>query len=157
MGVFTGDRKISRVNKLATEYDADGIAGCESQCDWRFADQDRQFCELFGKGKKKRTDVGHNVRERTVRDQKGGTAMMALGRMSGYVLDTGVDDTGLGRWSWIRLGAGVGEAMTITRIVVAYQPCEPGCNSKGKTVFEQHQRYFEAKGDFRSPRTIIHE
>ena len=37
LGVFTGDRKIRQINKLATDYEVDTIAGCESQCDWRFA------------------------------------------------------------------------------------------------------------------------
>ena len=83
--------------------------------------------------------------------------MMTLGQMSGYVLATGVDSTGLGRWSWILHGAGEGNDLRKTRVVVAYQPCEPGKNSKGKTTFEQHQQYFEQKGDFWSPRTIFYE
>ena len=79
--------------------------------------------------------------------------MMTLGRLSSFVLDTGVDFTGLGRWSWIL----VGSQEKRTRIVVAYQPCKPGTNSKGFTVFEQQQRYVEPKGDFRSPRIIFFE
>ena len=42
-------------------------------------------------------------------------------------------------------------------MVVAYQPCEKRPNSKGFTVFEQHERYFEPRGDFCSPRTIFLE
>ena len=71
--------------------------------------------------------------------------MMAMGRMLAHVLDTGVDCTGLGRWSWVCVGASEGDNVTITRIVVAYQPCEAETNSKGKRVFEQQQQYFEAK------------
>ena len=44
---------------------------------------------------------------------------MAMDKMSAYVIDTGVDNTGLGRWSWILVGAGEGDQMTTTRIVVA--------------------------------------
>ena len=155
LGVFTGNRKIARINRLATEYEVDAIAGLETQCDWRFAENDRQFGELFGVGKQKRSVVGYNKREKAGRDQKGGTAMMAMGRMSAFIIDTGVDHTELGRWSWILVGAGAGDDTQLTRIVAAYQPCEPGANSKGSTVFEQQQRCFEARGDFRLPRTIF--
>ena len=105
LGVFTGDGKIGRINRMATEYDVDALAGCESQCDWRFADHDRQFDELFGVGKQKRSAVGYNVQEKALRNQKGGTAMMTMGRMSSFVVETGVDDTKLGRWSWSLMGA----------------------------------------------------
>ena len=77
--------------------------------------------------------------------------MMTLGRLSGLVLDTGSDETDLGRWCWIKLGGG-GKT---TRIVTAYQPCDPGKDTAGETVWDQHQRYFEARGDGRSPRTIF--
>ena len=51
----------------------------------------------------------------------------------------------------------IGKGVTKTRVVVAYQPCEKRLNRKGFTVFEQHERYFEPRGDFRSPRTIFLE
>ena len=75
-----------------------------------------------------------------------GTAMATFDRLSTFVMTSGCDDTGLGRWAWQLVGKG----STRTRVVVAYQPGKPGPNSKGYTVWEQHQRYFEAKGDFRS-------
>ena len=70
-----------------------------------------------------------------------GTAMMALGSFSSYVLDTGVDYTGLGRWSWILVGL----AEKTTRIVVVCQTCVPNKDNKGMTVFEENQQYFEAR------------
>ncbi len=38
LGVFTGKKKVERVNMLIKQYDVDTVAGCEAQCDWRFAD-----------------------------------------------------------------------------------------------------------------------
>ena len=90
---------------MTTEYEVDALAGCEMQCDWRFAEHDRQFDELFGVGKQKRSAVGYNVQEKALRNQKGGTAMMTMGRMSAFVVKTGVDDTKLERWSWSLMGA----------------------------------------------------
>ena len=99
LGVFTGDGNVGRINRLATEYEVYALAGCETQCDWRFAEHGRQFDDLFGVGKQKRSAVGYNVQEKALGNQNGGTAMMTMGRMSAFVLNTGVDDTKLGRWS----------------------------------------------------------
>ena len=79
--------------------------------------------------------------------------MATFGWLATFVIDSGVDHTGLGRWSWQMIGKGD----TVTVVVAAYQPCEKNKNSKGYTTFEQHERYFEPKGDFRSPRTIFFE
>ena len=153
LGIFTGMQKVRKVDALAKHYNVDTIAGCESQCDWSQADADSQFANLFAFGQTKKCVAGYNEREKTVRDQKGGTAMATIGRMCTFVLDSGTDYTGLGRWSWQLLGKG----NTKTRVVVAYNPCTPGRDSKGFTVFEQQQRYFESIGDFRSPRTIFYK
>ncbi len=71
-----------------------------------------------------------------------------------------MDQTGLGRWSWIQVGTGE----HWTQIVSAYQPCRSsgwqliGHNGlmKGKgTVAAQHKRYFWKKGNFNMPREIF--
>ena len=88
------------------------------------------------------------------RDQKGETAMVSIGRFVSYGLDVGCDYTGLGRWSWIL----VGSEEKKTRIMVAYQPSAlKNKNTKGFTVFEQQERYFESHGDRWSPRTIFYK
>ena len=60
---------------------------------------------------------------------------------------------GLGRWCWQLVGKG-GKS---TRIVVAYQPCKSNKNLRGFTTCEQHERYFQPREDFCSPRTIFYE
>ena len=141
---------------MLKEFNVDILAGSETQCDWRQATAESQFNEIFAPGVPKRSVTGYNITEKKEKcpwDQRGGTAMMALDRVSAHVIDTGADYTGLGRWSWILLGSGDCR----TQVVSAYQPCTPPKSWKGFTVFEQHQRYFEPKGDFRSPRTIFYE
>ena len=78
---------------------------------------------------------------------------MAIGRFSAHVVSVGTDETDLGQWSWILVG--LGEVKT--RIIVAYNPCEPGKNDKRTTVVEQQERYFEQRGVFTSPRTLFYE
>ncbi len=74
-----------------------------------------------------------------------------------FVVETGVDHTMLGCWSWVLVGAGEGGDVKLTRIVVVYQPCNPGPNSKETDVFEQQQCYFETRGDLRLPWFIFTE
>ncbi len=65
--------------------------------------------------------------------------------------DTGVDSTGLGRWSWLYVGGGE----KTTRILIAYQPGQPNIITCGETVWDQHVRYFEARGEVRNPRMMF--
>ena len=77
---------------------------------------------------------------------------MAMGRLSAEVVEMGVDHYGLGRWCWMRVASGD----KITRIVMAYQPSgSRSSNTAGTTVREQHERYFEARGDLRSAKAIF--
>ena len=48
--IFTKRKKIQQVNDLITKYEVDCIAGCESQCDWRFATEEEKCENLFGVG-----------------------------------------------------------------------------------------------------------
>ncbi len=48
-----------------------------------------------------RVSAGHNLHELHNRYQQGGTMMVAFVWLASYVISSGVDQTGLGRWSWI--------------------------------------------------------
>jgi hypothetical protein len=72
---------------------------------------------------------------------------LAFGRLSPFVTDTGVDSTGLGWWSWLYVGRG-GKT---TRILIAYQPGRPNNITCGRTVWDQHVCYFEAREEVRNP------
>ena len=101
-----------------------------------------------------RSMVTYNVNERMQQNQHGGCAMMAIGRFSSEVSETGVDPYKLGRWCWMKVGSGD----KATRIVMAYQPSgSKSSTSAGTTVREQHEQYFEARGDLRPARTIFFE
>ena len=153
--VFVSKKKVHDVNEMITRYEIDGLGGCETQADWRYELYEQRFHEQLAKVKAKKSVVGFNCTERRiVRDQKGGTVMMAVGRFSTFVLDKGVDSTGLGRWCWILVGGPEKK----TRITTAYQPCDPGHSTAGLTVWDQHARHFESKnGDGRLPWTILCE
>ena len=70
------------------------------------------------------------------------------GRAVSWIMEEGSDPSGLGRWSWQRLGLR-GHGSTI--LISAYVPCDnPG---EGFTVWDQHKRAFG--GSSENPRTEI--
>ncbi len=109
----------------------DILAGCETQADWRQATDEQQFQNIIGVRMDTRSVVPHNINEQMQQNQHGGCAMMAMGRFSAEVGETGVDHYGLGRWCWMRVGSGDKK----THIVMAYQPSgSSNPNSAGTTV-----------------------
>ena len=51
----------------------------------------------------------------------------AFSQLAGFIFiqETGVDRTGLGHWSWMKVGTGEHSA----RIISTYQPCNMACTS----------------------------
>jgi hypothetical protein len=141
-------KKIRQINKLMTDFGVDILAGCETRTDWRFVEtEEDRYCNLFGNGYPAKGVCGHNINDdKMKRDQWGGTCISAFGRLASFVTSTGVDSTGLGRWSWICVGGGGKTTLVIT----AYQPVRPNKNTSGGTVWDQHVRYFEALGEVRN-------
>jgi hypothetical protein len=84
-------------------------------------------------------------------DQLGGTCITASGRFSSFVMEVGVNTSGLGRWSWLNVGGG----WKMMCLITAYQPCNPGKRTRGETVWDQQVRYFEAQGEIRDPRVMF--
>jgi hypothetical protein len=152
LGVFTNGTKINALNKICREFKADDLAGCETWADWRQATEEQQFKNILGVGMDTRSIVVHNINKQMQRNQHGGCAMMAMGHFSAEVVETGVDPYGLGRWCWMKVGSGEKK----TRIVMIYQPSGTSTtNSAATTVREQHERFFEARGDIRPARIIF--
>jgi hypothetical protein len=145
--------KLRQLNRLITEYSVDVISGCETRTDWRYVDkEDSRFQNIFGNGQPTRGSCAHNTNDPKIkRDQWGGTCISAIGRFASFVTDIGYDTTSLGRWSWIKVGGGGKN----TRMVTAYQPSKPGGKTRGETVWDQHTRYFEARGEIRHPRQMF--
>ena len=153
LGVYTQSWKIDRLNYLVKRHNIDIVAGCECQTDWTKVDNDNQFHSILTPGRAKKGIASHNTTERIHRGQPGGTAIAGIGRICDVIKEVGSDKTGLGRWSWVSLHGG----STTTRIISAYLPRRPNKHSKGRTVWEQHSRYFEGRGDMRYPATIFIE
>jgi hypothetical protein len=50
LGVFTKGAKINSLNKLCHQFNADILAGCKTQADWRQASEEQQFRNVIGMG-----------------------------------------------------------------------------------------------------------
>jgi hypothetical protein len=156
IGVGSQDWKIDRLNSLLESLDIDMLLGCETNVDWRMLGESQQLLDLLRPGTGKRGVVSHNTTgDMLQRAQRGGTVVVALGRLCDVISSSdgfGKDSTGLGRYSWIRLG----NELTSTVVASAYLPCRPH-NSKSRTFWDQCRYYHEARGDFRSPDEIMME
>jgi hypothetical protein len=145
---------MDALNKLCHKFKTDILAGCKTQADWHQATNEQQFQNIIGVGMDTQSVVAHNNNEQMQRNQHGGCTMMAMGQFSAEVVETGVDHYGLGRWCWMRVDSGDKK----TQIVMAYQHSgSSSSNSAGTMVQEQHEQYFEARGDLRSARSIFFE
>jgi hypothetical protein len=136
-------------------YGVDVLASCETRTDWQFVTKEEdRFCNLFGNGQPTCGSHALNINDHKIkRDQWGGTCITTSGRFASFVTLTGADTTGLSRWSWIYVGGG-GKS---TRVIVAYQTCSPkNGRTMGETVWDQHLRYFESRGESRDPRSMFH-
>jgi hypothetical protein len=155
LGVHTNSWKIDKLNGLIRRLHLDIVAACEVQCDWRFCSPPKQFMQLVAPGYEKRGVAGHNITGRMRRrDQFGGTAIVALGRICDVVTEVGKDDSGLGRWVWLRLHSTGGPT---TYIVSAYFPHRTRSQGSSHTVEYQHSLYYQSIGDFRPPPIIFTE
>ncbi len=103
-----------------------------------------------------RVSAGHNIHKLHNRNQQGRTMMVAFSRQASYVILSRVDQTRLGFWSWIQMGAGE----HWTQIVLVYQPCclsgqqligHNGLMKGREMVAAQHEPYFRKKDNFNKP------
>ena len=92
--------------------------------------------------------AAHNVHHKVNRQQWGGTFAATFGKLATRVSEMGKDETGLGRWSWMLCKGLNGHTVCI---IMAYNPNQ-STRTKTKTIYRQHQSYFESHSDFTCPR-----
>ena len=68
-----------------------------------------------------RTKYTCNKNETITKKQQGGTCITMKEQYGQYVKEMGADETGLGRWSWLRME---GNNDIKTTVITAYSPCK---------------------------------
>ena len=88
-----------------------------------------------------RISTATNKNESIDRFQWGGTSVMSFDLFAHMTKSTGVDQSGLGRWSWLLLEGHRGARI---RVISAYNPFKTK-PTQTTTVYAQHKRYFLEK------------
>ncbi len=109
--------KMRKLINIHQKYQTDGACIVEHGINFCMSSNGNCPSDLFARIRGSRVSAAHNVHEAHGRYQQGGTMNVAFTCLASYVKDTGVDHTGLGRWSWIQVGTGEHR----TQIVSAYQ------------------------------------
>ena len=116
LSFWNSQHKIHHLNKLLRQFDADCALGAELQVQWDMADTNLRLEKLLMPGQQKRVAVGYNKHEAFNRSQHGGVSLATFDRLSQFVLESGSDPHGLGRWVWMKVSSG----SLITIIVHTY-------------------------------------
>jgi hypothetical protein len=144
---------------LHRKYQIDGACILEHWTNFSMSQEGKHANDLFASIPGSCVTAAHNSNESIRQCQQGGTMVAAFSQLAGFIEETGSDRTGLGRWSWIKVGTGEYS----TWIISMYQPCNmakthtstldsSGKMKQSRTVWAQHVRYLRKKGIFHDPR-----
>jgi hypothetical protein len=110
LSIFHPNPTKSKMRKLTHPYQrhqTDGACIVEHGINFKMAATGTHPKDLFLGLCSSRVSAGQkNVHELHNRYQQGGTMMVAFSQLASYVILSGVDKTGLGRWSWIQVKTG---------------------------------------------------
>ena len=145
--------KIRKMNLLKKRLGLDIVGGSEVQLDWSLMEKKRSLEEVLQHETRIRVSTGHNEHECVGRRQQGGVCTVAYEDAAIRTTETGKDQSGLGRWSWVKMSGCRGR---VTRVITAYQPVR--ARKKGyNTVYRQQHRHFSSQGRRGCPRSFFRE
>ena len=114
--------------------------------------EDQWFERTFGKFKATRACLAYNKTEleMTKKLQTGGVGVVAADDVVHRITEQGRDESGLGRWAWLRFQGRQGVKI---RVISVYRPCD---SDGPETVNQQHQRYLTKKKRLEAPREALY-
>lgn len=144
---------VSSLRQWLQEVDADIFLGCESQINWKKMPWDGKLRHWFRTGEQQRITFGYNTHEAHLysRRQYGGTLILVSGPSAEWVVDTGVDPSGLGRWCWTCFTSTDRRPVTV---YVVYRPVRQS-RDHALSTYMQHSRYLESIRDYTCPRRAL--
>ena len=141
--------KNSMIKEAITKSGAAITGFAETNVHWnKLQGRNRWEERSFGWWEDMRCITSNNSFDRPTKYyQPGGTMMITRGRTKFRILESGVDPSKMGRWSWQLFS---GKKGVSTRIITAYRPCK----SKGLTsTYMQQKRIMDVKKNEKCPRT----
>jgi hypothetical protein len=138
---------LDTTKEVADDLQLDAFAFAEHRNNLKHRDNRRYgVTQLFQGGEAMVRGIwGCNKHENTEeynnkRTMEGGTGMVAFGELAScmYRDNSGVDDSGLARWTYMEFRGRNGHS---TMMLVGYNPCKNNKKDSG-TTYQQHRRYF---------------
>ena len=142
-GIRSGPRGTDKgkyFGKLMETLEVDCFGAAETNLQWNMSKSTPK--KLLSLNPGDRTSYACNKHETTTVKQQGGTCLTMTAKYGQYIGDIGTDESGLGRWSWIRIK---GNNNLVTTIISAYLPCIPRKQSLLST-YAQQSRYWAIRG-----------
>ena len=141
--------KHQQIGDAFTETEADIFGMAEINLNFSKLGASDQWYERFQS--LRRNHSIHAVNQHDSSESKllyGGTAQIIMGPSSHRALESGSDETGLGRWVWTLFA---GRNDTRLRVISGYRP-NPDPSDKTSSVYSQQERYLRSINDDRNPR-----
>ena len=103
--LFPGNEKENELKQWINKTELDIIGIQEVNVNWSLCKGNETLFERFRNTPWEYTKLisAHNIHEQVSRFQSGGTITLARDQITHQIKDKGVDTSGLGRWSWIRV------------------------------------------------------
>jgi hypothetical protein len=98
--------KMHKLTHLHQRHQTDGACIVEHGINFKMAATGTHPEDLFPGMCSSRVSASHNIHELHDCYQQGRTIMVAFSQLASYVILSGVDQTGLGHWSWIQVRTG---------------------------------------------------
>ena len=133
-------KKSEEVRMFMEEYSVDVMGLAETNVKWsKVRASDTLWDRTKSWFEHRALAVSYNMKDgvSTTKRQQGGTATILRDKIAHKMRDTGFDDSGLGRWSWVRI---MGKQGCVTRFVTVYCPVKTG---KGNTIYTQQLRVLQ--------------
>ena len=138
--------KAEQLRAFIRAFQADIHCGQESNLNFRKLPPGCNLRSFLRTNRPLVTAQAHNERGKSGRRQWGGTFVAAFDQTVEYVVETGKDTSGLGRWSWIKF---MGKNGHVARVVSAYRPNRTYDRRKHETVYNQHRIFWATKPERR--------
>lgn len=136
---IANNHKLLHLTDIAHRLEADVIGLTETQINFKHRKSRHSISDLFQREVPVYGKASHNVHESVGVRQEGGMATIAYNNLASHAnrSSSGVDSSGLGRWSYISFKTAEHH---VTKVLTAYAPCRSKSLAT-RLVYQQHRRY----------------
>ncbi len=105
--------KVTELHFFISQMELDVFAGCKANLNWSKMPKGASLWEWFQSELPLHTISSHNIHDNFHHWQFSGTFLLGSGPITSSITTSGVDPSGLGRWSWFCLQGCTGHSICI--------------------------------------------